>query len=248
MSFFVLEPGMCSLQDLLEYRRKNPIKWTEDEVLHLIQCMAKVLCYLKQLGIVHRDIKPDNIIITGEEGIWKLTDFGLSLILQSGDKLVKREEVGTNGFMAPEILSTSGSTMINPFLSDVYSLGITITQVLVDTSEPVVMDIVMDQCSLNSNLQMLIKNMVEIEPEKRIDLDTLASKLEQSIISPEDLLTILEKVQRDAIFSRDRKLRIDTESENASNTQIKIGIEYSHEVGIDKGFNILEYMNQGLDK
>jgi len=138
--------------------------------------------------------------------------------------------------------------MINPFLSDVYSLGITITQVLVDTSEPVVMDIVMDQCSLNSNLQMLIKNMVEIEPEKRIDLDTLASKLEQSIISPEDLLTILEKVQRDAIFSRDRKLRIDTESENASNTQIKIGIEYSHEVGIDKGFNILEYMNQGLDK
>jgi len=74
--------------------------------------------YLRNEEVLHRDIKPDNLVID-EAGYIKLTDFGVSRV-----KVTKNENdtSGTPAYMAPEILFKSGHS----FQCDIYSLGVTL--------------------------------------------------------------------------------------------------------------------------
>jgi serine/threonine protein kinase len=90
----------------------------------IIYKIARVLEYAHQKKIIHRDIKPSNILI-GETGIIKLTDFGISKLVEasvtpSGDVL------GTPSYMSPEQLS--GKEIGPP--SDVFSLGVILYEIL----------------------------------------------------------------------------------------------------------------------
>jgi len=93
---FVFE--MCAGGDLLSYIRRRK-RLTEEVASPLFRqiCEAIKFCHSKQ--IVHRDIKPDNMLLD-DEGVIKICDFGIS-------KRVGREYltdfVGTPAFMAPEI-------------------------------------------------------------------------------------------------------------------------------------------------
>lgn len=72
--------------------------------------------YLHHRGIIHNDLKPDNIIVTGN-GAARIIDFGLSA---SSDSIYRGCIGGTIGFSAPEILNGSGPSMTT---SDIYSIG-----------------------------------------------------------------------------------------------------------------------------
>ena len=72
--------------------------------------------YLHHRGIIHNDLKPDNIIVT-RNGAARIIDFGLSA---SSDSIYRGCIGGTIGFSAPEILSGSGPSMTT---SDIYSIG-----------------------------------------------------------------------------------------------------------------------------
>lgn len=65
------------------------------------------MCYLHKQGIVHRDIKGDNILTT-KDGIVKLADFGIAMKLSDTAKSVSF--VGTPYWMAPEIVESNGPT------------------------------------------------------------------------------------------------------------------------------------------
>eukprot|EP00947_MAST-08B_sp_MAST-8B-sp1_P000840 g840.t1 len=67
-----------------------------------LQCLNG-LEYLHAQDVVHRDLKPGNILITGG-GVAKITDFGVSQFFEDGDDEVKNT-VGTASFMAPEMLT-----------------------------------------------------------------------------------------------------------------------------------------------
>ena len=84
------------------------------------------LKYLHQKNIVHRDIKPDNILLT-PQGTAKISDFGTSREFSDGKNLLT--VTGTAWFMAPEVVKGTG----HGAPADLWSVGCTIIQLLTGT-------------------------------------------------------------------------------------------------------------------
>src|SRR5262249_54994477 len=92
---------------------------------YILATLAALSC-AEQSGIVHRDIKPDNILIT-PEGVVKITDFGLAQIRDSARITASGESLGTPCYMSPE--QVTGSAPVDA-RTDVYSTGVVLYEVL----------------------------------------------------------------------------------------------------------------------
>lgn len=89
------------------------------EICEIMVQLCDALSYIHRRGIVHRDIKPDNIYYTFD-GVIKLADFGIALDLNNITKDDKAL-IGSVHYLAPEICQGQDITPA----SDIYSLGIT---------------------------------------------------------------------------------------------------------------------------
>ena len=90
-----------------------------DMCRHILTQTASALAYAHERGIVHRDIKPGNIIITQDNEV-KLMDFGIARVNQPGEQSDNEEVIGTAEFMSPEQIRGKGVDG----RADIYSLGI----------------------------------------------------------------------------------------------------------------------------
>lgn len=88
------------------------------ERLNVAKQLAEAISYIHSLGISHRDLKPDNILITHKGNNAKIIDFGLG---DGDDFLVYKQSAGTPSYGAPE--QTSGKEYIAATGADIYSLG-----------------------------------------------------------------------------------------------------------------------------
>jgi serine/threonine protein kinase len=112
-----------SLRTLIQ---EHYIPSIEDVRTWFIQ-VGSALEHAHELGIVHRDIKPDNIIISKDNTNATLVDFGIALTQEDVDRLTSDGYViGTPGYMSPE--QTNGKLLDGR--SDLYSLGITLYETL----------------------------------------------------------------------------------------------------------------------
>ncbi|AMV36333.1 serine/threonine-protein kinase [Planctomyces sp. SH-PL62] len=108
--------------DLHDYvQHRGPLE--PHEATGLIVQVARGLEYAASRGVIHRDVKPSNLLRT-PLGEVKITDLGLALRPESEDERVTREgtTVGTVDYMSPEQARDSRATSIQ---SDIYSLGCT---------------------------------------------------------------------------------------------------------------------------
>src|SRR5438105_4768422 len=98
------------------------------QAAELISKVARTVHYAHEHGILHRDIKPGNILLDAK-GEPHLTDFGLARLLESESTITRTLEVmGTPSYMAPE--QASGETSELTSATDVYGLGAVLYQLL----------------------------------------------------------------------------------------------------------------------
>lgn len=103
--------------------RETSFAASYNAIFAMYQQVLQGVAHLHQLGMAHGDIKPHNILISGEQA--KVTDFGSSL--QPEEMYVRsRENGGTILYSAPEMLGIlgPGRRKADPYLADVYSLGV----------------------------------------------------------------------------------------------------------------------------
>jgi eukaryotic-like serine/threonine-protein kinase len=127
--FFVMEYIEGEPIDVWANRRALPV----DERLQLFLQVCGAVSYAHQRLVVHRDIKPLNILVTAE-GVPKLLDFGIAKVLQEGADEATSTVTGmrllTPEYASPEQVEGQHATTV----SDVYALGVVLYELLTGRS------------------------------------------------------------------------------------------------------------------
>ncbi|MCU1516360.1 MAG: serine/threonine protein kinase [Pseudarthrobacter sp.] len=179
-------------QDLRSRIRHSPVPL--DELAVIGAGIADALSYVHSLGIIHRDIKPGNILLVqsrpGEPLRAKLTDFGIARIADSTRLTATGAMVGTAAYLSPE--QAMGSPL-SP-ATDIYSFGLVLLECVKQTMEytgsPVesavarmhrAPDIPDD---LPGEWAGLLRSMTAIEPLERPAAADVETVLRQALVSP----------------------------------------------------------------
>lgn len=110
-----------TLKQLLQKRIALPI----DEALDIMKQLTSALVHAHQNSIIHRDIKPHNVLIK-DDGTAKITDFGIALSHDSMQITANDMVLGSAHYLAPELTSGEEAT----HASDIYALGIVFYELL----------------------------------------------------------------------------------------------------------------------
>jgi hypothetical protein len=184
-----------SVAGRIRRRGKLPV----DEARRIMMESADALSAAHALSIIHRDIKPDNILLEGPRGRVMVTDFGIAKALSStsGATLTGAGvAIGTPAFMSPE--QAAGEREIDG-RSDVYSLGVVSFQMLTGDlpfTAPSVAGILMKQITepapdirarrpdVPEDLALAVSRCLEKDPENRWpSADALRRSLESRSVS-----------------------------------------------------------------
>src|SRR5439155_2245154 len=112
-----------TLRDILRDNGPLPL----DAIVNIIKPVASALHYAHQRGVIHRDVKPGNILIE-PDGTVLLTDFGIARAADASQAALTAtgQVMGTADYLAPEQISGRPAT---PH-SDIYSLGVVLYEML----------------------------------------------------------------------------------------------------------------------
>ena len=105
-----------SLADRLEKEGRLPV----DEAARFLREVASALDYAHKRGVIHRDIKPHNILIQAETGRALVTDFGIARTAEGGSLTASGMLVGTPAYLSPEQVTGAPSD----HRADIYALGV----------------------------------------------------------------------------------------------------------------------------
>lgn len=176
----------------LEYAEKGDIyelmctlpenRFPEDRGATYIRDIAMALQYCHGLGIIHRDVKPENILLTADGNV-KLSDFGFSvqLVYDSENKRKKRSTFcGTINYLAPEIVKND----FHDHNVDIWCLSVLMFEFLTGTlpftassSLGIFQNIKVGWVSypfhLSADSKDLMRKMFMANPEQRLPLDQL---------------------------------------------------------------------------
>jgi serine/threonine protein kinase len=180
-----------NLAMLLTGEPRQPI----DEVRRLLAEVADALAYAHLRGVIHRDIKPDNILLDESSGRAMVTDFGIARAIEASTRLtVTGIAVGTPAYMSPE--QAIGDREIDG-RSDIYSLGVLGYQMLTGRLP----------FSAGNSMALLLKHVSEPPPpiaELRAEAPrSLREAIERALAkSPEDRWPTAAAMREALLFDR----------------------------------------------
>jgi serine/threonine protein kinase len=179
-------------QDLRARIRHSPVPLEELAVIGA--GIADALAYVHGLGIIHRDIKPGNILLVqirpGEPLRPKLTDFGIARIVDSTRLTATGTMVGTAAYLSPE--QALGKPLAPS--TDIYSLGLVLLECIKGTVEYPGSAVESAVARLHRAPEIpddvpaewadLIRSMTAIEPLERPAAADIETALRQALVSP----------------------------------------------------------------
>ena len=139
LRYLILELCAASLSDYISGSYNGPMPQERDSLIQ----MAEGVKYIHSKDLVHRDIKPDNVLIYAKDEVLllKISDFGCSKQSRDGVFSMSSQISGTQIYLAPEILAIINSDerqtdikMTNA--SDVFALGCTFYKFLTKGQHP----------------------------------------------------------------------------------------------------------------
>lgn len=143
-------------------------------------------------GIIHRDIKPDNCLIT-EDDVLKIVDFGVSEMFDKDGEMKIAKSAGSPAFMPPE-LCVAKHGHVSGRAADIWSMGCTLYCLrfgripfekhgMIELYQAIRMDKVDFDSDCNEDLQNLLRRLLEKDPKKRINIEELRVGLRRQISS-----------------------------------------------------------------
>ncbi|XP_077969769.1 uncharacterized protein LOC120331568 isoform X1 [Styela clava] len=171
---------LCGPDNLTKFS-KGP-KQTERIKQILIQQLVNGIAHIHRNNVIHRDVKPDNVLVSKDGMQLKVIDFGLSKEMKPGHSVTKASNIGigTDGWRAPE---TYNDNVISK-QADVFSLALVIHFIETDGSHPFGDDPVgwsylikinqgCDLSKLGSEMRDLVGWMLRRIPKERPTLDQI---------------------------------------------------------------------------
>lgn len=188
VAVLVVEMMESDLFKEITKRAEQQQYWNEREVVEHLRDMAGALAYAETQGVAHRDIKPHNIFIN-TEGRVKIGDFGSAAF--SVERNLRTTLQGSPYFLSPELKqvylnSLTGQVAThsyNPYLSDVYSLGLTVLYMalleapgvfaILEMLEVHTADI-LERFVQWPTLKYVLHYMLAVEPSQRVSFQHIA--------------------------------------------------------------------------
>ena len=94
------------------------------DVSKIVVNLLSIFSYLHEKRIMHRDLKPDNILYNFKKAT--LIDFGFACEMPKGEKTILKDWIGTPAYMSPEMLQKKNYT----WKSDIWSFGVLIYELI----------------------------------------------------------------------------------------------------------------------
>lgn len=163
---------------LLDARKRQGLRFIEAEINQLLIQILPVLEYIHSLGVIHRDISPDNLILRSSDGMPVLIDFGgvkqvaatvESLFGEANGTPAPATRIGKLGYAPVEQMQMG---IVSPH-SDLYALAATVLVLLTGKEPHQLLDTQTlhwnwrAECSLSPNLSLVLDKMLAQQPSQR---------------------------------------------------------------------------------
>mgnify|MGYP002626745486 FL=1 len=154
-------------------------KLSEQEACKFFHQIISGLSYLHHIGIAHRDFKPENILLTNDNKILKIIDFGLGNMYKKGQLL--KTGCGSPCYIPPEMIKEEG---YNAEKSDIWSAGIILYLMLCghlpfyEEDNQLMYDKIIKgdynvSNFLSEEAKDIIKKILEVDPKKRLSFEEI---------------------------------------------------------------------------
>ncbi|WP_414751880.1 WG repeat-containing protein [Anabaena sp. CCY 9910] len=231
----------------LSYEIEQGKPWSEADVIQLLQEILEVLDFVHQNNVIHRDIKPLNLMRRYSDNKIVLIDFGIVkeisvLGVNSQGKISSTIPIGTRGYMPSEQLHG------HPKLcSDIYAVGMTAIQALTGLPpqelhiDPDTLEVIWREKAQVSNiLADILTKMIRYNSNQRyIDAGEVLQDLKKS-----DLLSLIVTTSRKRIKVNDKYGYIDQMGRVVIPPQFNYAADFSEELAMVKIGNKVGYINK----